>query len=131
VCALWLLDRYGFGHKTSVFQAKFGVRYLFGISGAYLENYRAPPAALPARVYKSDVNALANLTFLTQETNLLVSDRDPAEYLEAFACKYPGAVASHWISMDRDLWAAKAFLDGLLAGAVPERETYPSVLEVG
>jgi hypothetical protein len=107
-----------------------------------------PKALLYRHGYsKADVNAIANLTFLTQETNLLVSDRDPAEYLEAFAHKHPGAVASHWIPMDRDLWrvenyyaflatrrehlaqAANAFLDGLLAGAVPERATYPSVLE--
>ena len=107
-----------------------------------------PKALLYRHGYsKANVNAIANLTFLTQETNLLVSDRDPAEYLEAFARKQPGAVASHWIPMDRDLWrvenyhaflaarrehlaqAANAFLDSLLTGVVPERETYPSVLE--
>jgi hypothetical protein len=30
---------------------------------------------------RQDVNAIANFTFLTQDTNLKVSNRDPAEYL--------------------------------------------------
>ena len=39
-----------------------------------------------ARLYdhnytRSEVNAIANFTFLTKETNLSVSDRDPAIYL--------------------------------------------------
>ena len=36
---------------------------------------------------KADVNALANFTFLTKETNLKVSNRDPAEYLPYFVEK--------------------------------------------
>lgn len=98
-----------------------------------------PKALLYKHGYsRSEVNAIANFTFLTQETNLLVSDRDPAEYLEHFAAQHPGAVESHWIPMDRELWrvenypaflearrellakAANAFLDGLVGGAVPE-----------
>jgi hypothetical protein len=90
------------------------------------------------RYTKAEANALANLTFLTQETNLLVSDRQPSEYLDIYVHKHPGAVESHWIPMDRQLWAveryrdflaarrellaqaANTFLDSLLAGAVPE-----------
>ena len=96
---------------------------------------------------KAQVNALANFTFLTQETNLLVSDRLPEQYLEEFVRKQPGAVESHWIPMDRKLWqaenypdflaarrellakAANDLLDGLLAGAVPEVQAGPSVFE--
>ena len=107
-----------------------------------------PKALLYQHGYsKADVNAIANLTFLTQDTNLRVSDHDPAEYLEAFARTQPGAVASHWIPMERDLWrvenyhaflatrrellaqAANVFLDSLLAGVVPESATSPSGLE--
>jgi hypothetical protein len=107
-----------------------------------------PKALLYRHGYsKADVNAIANLTFLTQQTNLLVSDRDPAEYLDAFTRTQPGVVASHWIPMERHLWqvenyhaflaarrellaqAANPFLDGLCAGAVPERATCPPVLE--
>lgn len=92
---------------------------------------------------RSEVNAIANFTFLTQETNLLVTNRDPAEYLEEFVSRQPGAVESHWIPMDRELWkvenypqflrarrellaqAANEFLDGLLAGEVPEAKIVP------
>jgi hypothetical protein len=96
---------------------------------------------------KADVNAIANFTFLTQETNLLVSDRDPTEYLEEFAYRQPGVVESHWIPMDRALWrvdhyldflaarrgllanAANDFLDSLIRGVVPEARAVASVLE--
>ena len=44
----------------------------------------------------SEVNSLANLTFLTAETNLAVADRDPADYLPEYAAKHAGAVQSHW-----------------------------------
>lgn len=87
---------------------------------------------------KADVNAVANFTFLTQETNLRVSDRNPAEYLAEFEERNPGVIESHWIPMDRDLWkvenypqflaarrellakGANDFLDSLLLGVVPE-----------
>jgi hypothetical protein len=105
-----------------------------------------PKALLYKHDYlRPDVNALANFTFLTKETNLLVSDRDPAEYLEEFVAKQPGAVESHWIPMDRNLWkaenyldflaarrellakAANEFLDSLLQGAVPQLEVTTSI----
>lgn len=84
-----------------------------------------------ARLYKAGyerplVNALANFTFLTQQTNLRVSDRDPAVYLEEFVASNPGAVESHWIPMDRELWKVEnypAFLEArrrLLASAANE-----------
>jgi hypothetical protein len=87
---------------------------------------------------RPDVNAIANFTFLTQETNLRVSNRDPAKYLEEFSAKHPEAVSSHWIPMDRRLWrvenyqeflaerrallahAANSFLDSLRVGGMPE-----------
>lgn len=96
---------------------------------------------------RQDVNALANFTFLTQETNLYVTDKNPSEYLEEFAAKNPGAIESHWIPMDRNLWkvenyndflaarrelladAANKFLDGLLAGSIPESKVTEEVLE--
>ena len=96
---------------------------------------------------RTQVNAVANFTFLTQDTNLVVSDRDPAEYLSEFADRNPQAVASHWIPMDQALWrlenyteflaarrqllakAANEFLESLLAGSLPYVESMPSVLE--
>ena len=94
-----------------------------------------------------EVNAIANFTFLTQETNSQVSDRNPAEYLAAFAEKNRSAVESHWIPMDPDLWrvenypdflaarreilaqAANDFLDNLFAGAVPEPAEVTPIVE--
>lgn len=98
-----------------------------------------PKALLYKHGYSvSQVNALANFTFLTQETNLQISDRGPREYFEEIAAKHPGALESHWIPMDRELWivenyeefltnrrellakAANEFLNSLLQGTMPE-----------
>lgn len=95
----------------------------------------------------SEVNALANFTFLTKDCNLRVSNQNPAEYLPEIARKQPGALESHWIPMDQELWkignyreflaarrnllakAANDFLDSLLSGSVPEAEVTTSVLQ--
>ena len=96
-----------------------------------------------ARLYdhgynRSEVNAIANFTFLTKETNLSISDRDPAIYLADIERNNPGVLESHWIPMDHNLWSveryhdflaarrellaqtANHFLEGLIEGAVPE-----------
>lgn len=96
---------------------------------------------------RGEVNALANMTFLTQETNLNISDRPPAEYLPEIEAQHPGVLASHWIPMDPELWkadhfisfldarqnlladAANRFLDSLLQGALPEAGATGSVLD--
>jgi hypothetical protein len=96
---------------------------------------------------KREANAIANFTFLTKETNLLVADRNPADYLEEFVKKNPGAVESHWIPMDRNLWktenypaflearrellanAANDFLESLLGGEVIEERVTTPVME--
>ena len=96
---------------------------------------------------RHEVNALANFTFLTQETNLKVSNRDPAVYIREFVEKRPNSIESHWIPMDPDLWrienyraflearrvllaqAANQFLDSLLEGWVPESEPVSTVLD--
>lgn len=107
-----------------------------------------PKALLYKHGYdRREVNAIANFTFLTQETNLAIANRPASEYLEGFAARHPGAVESHWIPADRPLWrvekyrdflaarrkllasASNEFLDSLLAGAVPEQEVTPPILE--
>ena len=93
------------------------------------------------------VNALANFTFLTKETNLKVSAKDPAAYLAAYAEKDPALLSSHWIPLDPELWrvdryedflaarrkllaaAANDFLDTLRRGDVPEEELDIRVVE--
>lgn len=122
--------------------------YLLGSTSSLQIHHIFPKSLLYKNGYsKADVNAIANFTFLTQETNLLVSNKDPAQYLEEFTQKHPGAIESHWIPMNPDLWkvenyphfltvrrellakAANEFLDSLFVGSVPESKEMPSILE--
>jgi hypothetical protein len=96
-----------------------------------------------ARLYEAgyqrkEVNALANFAFLTKETNLKISAKDPAQYLHEYAQKDPGLLASNWIPLDEALWqvdrypdflaarrtllagALNSLLDGLLRGSLAE-----------
>lgn len=98
-----------------------------------------PKALLYKHGYrKREVNAIANFTFLTQETNLEVSKRDPAEYVPHYEDRTPGAIETHWISTDPKLLklesyhdfladrrkrlaeTANDFLDKLVGGQVPD-----------
>lgn len=75
-----------------------------------------PKAQLYRRDFKRhEVNALANFCFLTKDTNLSISDRLPELYFAEIEQKHPGALASQWIPMDRDLWKVDRFLDFLEA----------------
>jgi len=112
------------------------LHHIFPRSVLYDHEYKRP-----------EVNALANFTFLTQDTNLLLSDRLPQDYFEEVIAKQPGALESHWIPMDRQLWdvkrypdflaarrellakAANDFLASLYAGTAPEVEAAPSLQE--
>ena len=58
---------------------------------------------------KSIVNALANYSFLTKDTNLEISNRKPEEYLPEYIAKSPGAVETHWIPMDPALWKIEQY----------------------
>lgn len=73
-----------------------------------------------AQLYKvnlgrADVNAIANFCFLTKGTNLNISDQRPEVYFEEIEAKHPGALASQWIPMDRDLWRIENYQDFLTA----------------
>ena len=121
---------------------------LGSLSGLQLHHI-FPKALLYKHDYQmSEVNQLANFAFLTQQTNLQISARDPQEYFEEIARNHPGALESHWIPMDRELWkienypqflearrrlladAANEFLNSLHQGAVPEREISQPILEM-
>ena len=96
---------------------------------------------------RRDVNAIANFTFLTQDTNLWISNKDPQDYFVEVETKNPGLLETHWIPMDEQLWllenyldftaarrellaeAANDFLDSLVGGSVPDVAEVPSVLE--
>jgi len=121
---------------------------LLGSMGSLHLHHIFPKSLLYEYGYsRPEVNALANFTFLTQEANLKVSNRDPADYIPEIMKNHPGAIESHWIPTDPELWkienyldflearrnllaqAANEFLDGLLEGVVPEEEAVASVLE--
>jgi hypothetical protein len=76
-----------------------------------------------AKLYQHDytrgqVNDIANFCYLTQETNLWVTNRDPAEYFAKVEDKYPGALASQWIPIDPELWQMGRYLEFLEARRV-------------
>jgi hypothetical protein len=64
---------------------------------------------------RNEINALANFCFLTQDTNLKIGMRDPAEYLPEVQSKHPGVLESQWIPTDPDLWRVDRYLDFLAA----------------
>ena len=88
---------------------------------------------------RAQVNALANYTFLTKDTNIAISASQPKDYFPEYMAKTPGAMETHWIPMDpalrsvdkylifleerRKLLAesANSFLNNLLHGSVEER----------
>ncbi len=75
-----------------------------------------PKAKLYEKEYsRSQVNALSNFCFLTKETNLNISAKYPEVYFEEIEAKHPGALASQWIPMDRNLWKIDNYLDFLNA----------------
>lgn len=103
-----------------------------------------PKAKLYKHEFRQDqVNAVANFMFLTQATNLAVSDQDPFVYLPSFEAKYPGVLASQWVPANPDLWtyenypdfleerrrlladASNQFLEGLLSGKAAEETGFP------
>ncbi len=107
-----------------------------------------PKKLLYERGYsQSEANAIANYAFLTQDCNLRLGTRPPEEYLEEVARRFPGALESQWVPMERELWrveryrdflaarrellaqAANEFLAGLLRGGVPAEPVGTPALE--
>lgn len=62
---------------------------------------------------RSEVNAIANFCFLTQDTNLVVGKRCPEEYFAEAEAKHPGVLASQWIPTDPELWKVERYRDFL------------------
>ena len=75
-----------------------------------------PKALLRKRGFdRNEINALANFCFLTQDTNIKIGMRDPAEYLPEVQAKHPGVLESQWIPTDPDLWRIERYSDFLAA----------------
>lgn len=64
---------------------------------------------------RSQVNAVANFCFLTQDTNLAIGKRRPEDYFPEVEKKHPGVLASQWIPGDPALWRIDRYLDFLAA----------------
>lgn len=83
---------------------KLEVHHIFPKAKLYKKNYS-----------RSQVNSLANFCFLTKDTNLTISAKYPEVYFEEIETKHPGALASQWIPMDRNLWKIENYLEFLKA----------------
>ncbi len=59
------------------------------------------------------MNEIANRAFLTGESNISLSNTEPAKYLAAIEHKYPGALAKQFIPQNPDLWELDRFEDFL------------------
>jgi hypothetical protein len=69
-----------------------------------------PKALLYEHGYERNVvNAVANFCFLTQDTNLVIGRREPAEYFTEAESKHPGVLASQWIPTDPELWRVENY----------------------
>ncbi len=122
---------------------------LLGKLNALQVHHIFPKALLYDHGYqKAEVNAIANLCFLTQGTNLAISDSRPEVYLAEVEKRFPGALASQWVPLDRELWklenyreflaerrrllaaVANRFMDELLNGspAAPAAISYSTTL---
>ncbi|PRW65238.1 GmrSD restriction endonuclease domain-containing protein [Actinopolyspora mortivallis] len=64
---------------------------------------------------RSQVNAIANFCFLTQDTNLVVGNRPPEEYFAEVEEKHPGVLASQWVPTDPELWKIERYPEFLQA----------------
>jgi hypothetical protein len=118
------LDRHALGRHTDL-----EIHHIFPKRVLYDAGYARP-----------EVNAIANFTFLSQETNRSISDTAPHEYLPELMARHPGAVESHWMPTEPEFWtsdrypeflerrrallaeAANVLLDRLFHGNQPEAE---------
>ena len=89
--------------------------HIFPVSLLYSERGGYTPEN---HLHKKIVNEIANRAFLTEETNLNLSNSEPAEYLGQIESKYPGALAKQFVPQDPTLWSLDRFEDFLAARRV-------------
>lgn len=79
--------------------------HLLGRQNALQVHHIFPKSLLYDAGYdRKEVNAVANFCFLTQDSNLRISNRKPEDYFKEVATSFPGALESQWIPMDEELW---------------------------
>jgi len=89
---------------------------MLGKHAALQIHHLFPKALLRKAGYRKDqTNAIANFCFLTQTTNLEISDKRPEVYFQEIERRFSGALASQWIPMDPELWKVDRYLDFLAA----------------
>ncbi|NUS53451.1 MAG: hypothetical protein HOV66_01105, partial [Streptomycetaceae bacterium] len=89
---------------------------LLGKSSGLQVHHIFPKSLLYTAGYsRGEVNGIANYCFLTQDTNLKISNRRPAEYFVEVEAANPGALASQWIPEDPELWELERYPDFLAA----------------
>lgn len=81
-------------------------------SGAKIEFHHVFPQARVQSYAKEEWNSLANLAFVTGQTNKMISARLPAEYMTQVA---PERLAEQWIPADPELRSLDRFPDFLAA----------------
>ena len=144
---LYLLSRvYGTRDLDSGIELR---NHLLGKNAQLEMHHIFPKAQLRDHRYEiyKEINAVANFTFLTQDTNRHISAKLPEDYFPEYEAKHPDVLASHWIPTDPALWkienyrdflaarrellakAANAFLNQLLQGDIPETPVAESIFE--
>ncbi|MDD6087814.1 MAG: DUF262 domain-containing protein [Desulfovibrionaceae bacterium] len=89
-------------------------KHLLGANSTLDVHHIFPKAQLyKKKRVRSEVNALANLCFLTKDTNIKISDRLPEDYFSEIEEQHPGALASQWIPADKALWKIENYFDFL------------------
>jgi hypothetical protein len=82
-------------------------------SGATIEFHHVFPRARVQGTYaKEEWNSLANLAFITGQTNKMISSRLPAQYMTEIAAE---RLAEQWIPQEPELWSLDRFPDFLAA----------------
>ena len=135
---LYLLTRVGAG-KDLLTGVELQKSLLGNLSSLQVHHIFPKKVLRDAGYKRTEINAVANFCFLTQESNLIITKREPEDYFKQ-VIKEAGedALASQWIPLDKKLWkienyreflsarrellanAANGFLDSLLAGSADE-----------
>ena len=135
---LYLLTRVGAG-KDLLTGVELQKSLLGNLSSLQVHHIFPKKVLRDAGYKRTEINAVANFCFLTQESNLIITKREPEDYFKQ-VIREAGeeALSSQWIPLDKKLWkienyreflaarrellanAANGFLDSLLAGSADE-----------
>jgi hypothetical protein len=135
---LYLLTRVGAG-KDLLTGVELQKSLLGNLSSLQVHHIFPKKVLRDAGYKRTEINAVANFCFLTQESNIIITKREPEDYFKQ-VIREAGeeALASQWIPLDRKLWkienyreflaarrqllanSANGFLDSLLTGSADE-----------